>query len=36
MFKVLYAMFIRLEFALQAWCPHLKNDINALEKVQPT
>ena len=36
MFKILYPSMIRshMEYAVQAWSPHLMKDINLLEKVQ--
>ena len=35
-FKVLYKTYVRphLEYSIQAWCPYLRKDINALEKIQ--
>ena len=35
-FLIIYIGFIRphLEYAIQAWCPYLKGDIEHLEKVQ--
>ena len=34
--RSLYASYIRplVEFSVPVWCPHLKGDINSLEKVQ--
>ena len=36
LWQTLYKTYVRphLEFAIQAWCPYLKRDINSLEKVQ--
>ena len=36
MWKKLYMTYVRplAEFAIQAWRPHLKTDINTLERVQ--
>ena len=36
LWQTLYKTYVRphLEFAIQAWCPYLKKDINNLEKVQ--
>ena len=35
-FKILYKSYVRphLEYAVQAWSPHLRKDIEAIEKVQ--
>ena len=35
-FMLLYKTYVRshLEFCIQAWSPHLKRDIESLEKVQ--
>ena len=35
-FSILYKAYIRphLEYCVQAWCPHLRKDINAMERIQ--
>ena len=35
-FKILYKSYVRphLEYAVQAWSPHLRKDIEAIEKIQ--
>ena len=35
-FKVVYKSYVRphLEYCVQAWCPYLRKDINAMERIQ--